>query len=100
MCAPTEHVRYEWSFNDYTAFCQVTGQHQTHMITATGYVPAFDIPGFATYGASAGVAGAHRRSVAGLHELRARRVRLLLSMRGLPAQALMQRADCRIGALD
>jgi iron complex outermembrane recepter protein len=48
-------VRYEWAFNDYNAFVQVTGQHQTHMVTATGYVPAFDIPGFATYGASAGI---------------------------------------------
>jgi iron complex outermembrane receptor protein len=48
-------IRYEWSFNDYNAFCQVTGQHQTHMVTATGYVPAYDIPGFATYGASAGI---------------------------------------------
>jgi outer membrane receptor protein involved in Fe transport len=48
-------VRYEWAFNDYNAFVQFTGQHQTHMVTATGYVPAFDIPGFATYGASAGI---------------------------------------------
>jgi outer membrane receptor protein involved in Fe transport len=26
------------------------------MVTATGYVPAYDIPAFATYGASAGIA--------------------------------------------
>jgi outer membrane receptor protein involved in Fe transport len=50
------HIRYEWNFGDYNAFTQVTAQHQTHMITATGYVPAYDMPGFATYGASAGVA--------------------------------------------
>jgi iron complex outermembrane recepter protein len=50
------HLRYEWNVGDYNAFCQVTGQHQTHMVTATGYVPAYDIPAFATYGASAGIA--------------------------------------------
>jgi len=49
-------VRYDWTFNDYSAFWQVSGQHQAHMITATGYVPAFDMPGFTTYDASAGVA--------------------------------------------
>jgi iron complex outermembrane receptor protein len=49
-------IRYDWSFYDYTAFVQVTGDHQAHMVTATGYVPAFDVPGFSTYGASAGVA--------------------------------------------
>jgi iron complex outermembrane recepter protein len=49
-------IRYEWPFNDYNGFVQVGGQHQTHMVTATGYVPAFDLPGFTTYDASAGVA--------------------------------------------
>jgi outer membrane receptor protein involved in Fe transport len=49
-------MRYDWSFNDYTAFVQVTGDHQAHMVTASGYVPAYDIPGFSTYGASGGVA--------------------------------------------
>ncbi len=49
-------VRYEWAFNDYNAFAQIAGQHQDHMITATGYIPAFDMPGFSTYDASAGVA--------------------------------------------
>ena len=49
-------VRYEWDFSDYNAFVQASGQHQTHMITATGYVPAFDMPGFSTYDAAAGVA--------------------------------------------
>jgi hypothetical protein len=49
-------VRYDWSFNGYTAFVQVTGDHQAHMVTATGYVPAYDVPGFSTYGASGGVA--------------------------------------------
>jgi iron complex outermembrane receptor protein len=49
-------LRYNWTFNDYNAFCQVAGQHQDHMITGTGYVPVYDMPGFATYDASAGVA--------------------------------------------
>ena len=49
-------MRYEWGFNDYNAFVQVSGEHQAHMITATGYVPAFDMPAFTTYDAAAGVA--------------------------------------------
>ncbi len=49
-------VRYEWMLNDYNAFVQVGGMHQAHMITATGYVPAFDIPAYSSYDASAGVA--------------------------------------------
>ncbi|MHB8477103.1 MAG: TonB-dependent receptor [Steroidobacteraceae bacterium] len=49
-------VRYEWSFNDYNAFVQVGGSHQAHMITATGYVPAYDIPAYSSYDAAAGVA--------------------------------------------
>jgi iron complex outermembrane receptor protein len=48
-------LRYEWAFNDYNAFVQVNGDHQAHMVTATGYVPAYDIPGFSTYGASGGL---------------------------------------------
>lgn len=49
-------LRYDWSFNDYRAFVQATGNHQTHMVTATGYVVAYDIPGFTSYDASAGIA--------------------------------------------
>ncbi len=49
-------VRYEWTSNDYNAFVQVGGVHQAHMITATGYVPAFDIPSYTSYDAAAGVA--------------------------------------------
>jgi iron complex outermembrane recepter protein len=48
-------VRYEWPMGDYNAFVQGAFQHQTHMITATGYVPAFDMPRFTTYDASLGV---------------------------------------------
>jgi iron complex outermembrane receptor protein len=49
-------IRYEWGFNDYNAFVQVSGEHQAHMITATGYVPAFDMPAFTSYDAAAGIA--------------------------------------------
>lgn len=49
-------VRYEWLIKDYAAFVQGTADHQAHMVSATGFVPAYDIPGFTTYGASAGVA--------------------------------------------
>jgi iron complex outermembrane receptor protein len=48
-------IRYDWNFNDYTAFVQATGDHQTHMLTGTGYVPGYDIPGFSTYGAAIGL---------------------------------------------
>jgi outer membrane receptor protein involved in Fe transport len=49
-------IRYEWSFNNYDAFVQVGGMHQAHMVTATGYVPAYDIPAYSSYDASVGVA--------------------------------------------
>ena len=49
-------IRYEWTFNDYNAFAQVGGMHQAHMITATGYVPAYDLPAYSSYDASVGVA--------------------------------------------
>jgi iron complex outermembrane receptor protein len=49
-------VRYEWAFNDYNAFVQAGGMHQAHMITATGYVPAYDLPAYSSYDASFGVA--------------------------------------------
>ena len=48
-------ARYEWTVNDYNAFVQVGAAHQAHMITATGYVPAFDIPPYTSYDAAAGV---------------------------------------------
>jgi outer membrane receptor protein involved in Fe transport len=49
-------LRYDFTFNDYSAFWQVSGQHQAHMVTATGYRLAYDMPGFSTYDASVGVA--------------------------------------------
>jgi len=48
-------VRDEWAFNDYTAFWQVGGQHQAHSLSATGFVEAYDQPGFSTYDAAVGV---------------------------------------------
>ena len=49
-------LRYDWRFDDYSAFAQIGGQHQDHMVTGTGNVPTYDMPGFATYDASAGIA--------------------------------------------
>jgi outer membrane receptor protein involved in Fe transport len=49
-------VRYDWNVNEYNWFAQVTGDHQAHMVTATGYVVGYDIPPYSTYGASFGVA--------------------------------------------
>jgi outer membrane receptor protein involved in Fe transport len=48
-------VRDEWAMNDYTAFWQVGGQHQAHSLSATGFVEAYDQPGFSTYDAALGV---------------------------------------------
>ncbi len=49
-------ARYEWNFSNYNMFVQVAGQHQSHMLSATGYVRPYDMPAFSTYDASAGVA--------------------------------------------
>jgi outer membrane receptor protein involved in Fe transport len=49
-------IRYDWIVNDYSYFAQVTGDHQAHMVTATGYVVGYDIPPYSTWGASLGVA--------------------------------------------
>jgi len=48
-------IRYEWSFGDYTPFVQFSGQHQGHMLTATGYVPAYNINPYTSYDAAIGV---------------------------------------------
>ena len=48
-------ARYEWSFRDYDYFVQVSGNHQDHMVTGTGYLPAYDMPGYSSYDAAAGV---------------------------------------------
>jgi iron complex outermembrane recepter protein len=48
-------IRYDWVIDQYNAFVQATGNHQAHMVTATGYVAAYDIPAYSTYGASAGI---------------------------------------------
>ena len=49
-------ARYEWSFKDYDYFVQVSGHHQDHMVTGTGYLPAYDMPAYSSYDAAAGVA--------------------------------------------
>jgi outer membrane receptor protein involved in Fe transport len=49
-------LRYEWSMGDYGLFVQAGGMHQGHMVTATGYVPAYDMPPYTSYDAAAGIA--------------------------------------------
>jgi len=48
-------LRYEWVMADYNLFVQVGGIHQGHMVTATGYVPAYDVDPYTSYDASAGI---------------------------------------------
>jgi outer membrane receptor protein involved in Fe transport len=49
-------IRYDWVLGDYGWYVMAGAQHQGHMVTATGYVPAYDIPPMTTYDAWAGVA--------------------------------------------
>jgi outer membrane receptor protein involved in Fe transport len=48
-------VRYDWAFNGYNAFWQVSGQHTDHSYTATGYVEAYTLPAYSTMDASLGI---------------------------------------------
>jgi hypothetical protein len=48
-------LRYAWSFKDFALFGQVSGQHQAHSFTATGYVQGYELPAYSTYDASFGV---------------------------------------------
>jgi outer membrane receptor protein involved in Fe transport len=52
----TGRLRYDWVMDNYGLFVQAGVAHQGHMVTATGYVPAYDIPPLTTYDASAGIA--------------------------------------------
>ena len=52
----TGRIRYDWLVGNYGLFVQGGVAHQGHMVTATGNVPAYDIPPLTTYDASAGVA--------------------------------------------
>ncbi|MFL6600703.1 MAG: TonB-dependent receptor [Steroidobacteraceae bacterium] len=52
----TGRLRYDWVMGNYGLFVQGGVAHQGHMVTATGYVPAYDIPPMTTYDAAAGVA--------------------------------------------
>jgi iron complex outermembrane recepter protein len=51
-------ARYDWIMGDYALFVQAGAVHQTHMVTATGYVPAYNIPPYTSYDIAAGVARA------------------------------------------
>jgi outer membrane receptor protein involved in Fe transport len=48
-------IRYEWPIGEYNAFVQWGGQHQGHMVTATGYVVGYNIDPITTYDAAAGI---------------------------------------------
>jgi len=52
--AMTARIRYDWTMGDYNLFAQFGGVHQGHMVTATGYVPAYDIPPYTSYDAAVG----------------------------------------------
>jgi iron complex outermembrane receptor protein len=52
----TGRLRYDWVMGNYGLFVQGGVAHQGHMVTSTGYVPAYDIPPMTTYDAAAGVA--------------------------------------------
>jgi len=50
-------VRYDWSFDTYSAFWQLTGTHTDHSYGSTGYTTnAYDNPGYSTYDGSVGIA--------------------------------------------
>ncbi len=48
-------IRYDWVLGDYALFVQAGAVHEGHMLTATGYVPAYDIPPYTSYDAAAGI---------------------------------------------
>jgi outer membrane receptor protein involved in Fe transport len=52
----TGRIRYDWVMRNYGLFVQGGVAHQGHMVTATGYVPAYDITPLTTYDASTGIA--------------------------------------------
>jgi len=49
-------ARYEIPVGDYKAFVQFGGQHQAHSYSATGNVEAYEMAGYTTYDAAAGIA--------------------------------------------
>jgi iron complex outermembrane recepter protein len=52
----TGRLRYDWVMGNYGLFVQAGATHQGHMVTATGYVAAYDIPPLTLYDAAAGIA--------------------------------------------
>jgi iron complex outermembrane receptor protein len=49
-------ARYDWVWGDYLPYVQVGMQHQSHSLSASGNVEAYDQPAWTTYDLSAGVA--------------------------------------------
>jgi len=52
----TGRLRYDWVMGDYGLYVQAGATHQGHMVTATGFVPAYDIAPLTIYDAGAGIA--------------------------------------------
>jgi outer membrane receptor protein involved in Fe transport len=49
-------VRYDWAWGTYLPYAQLGMQHQSHSLSASGNVEAYDQPEWTTYDLSAGVA--------------------------------------------
>jgi len=49
-------LRYDWEWGAYLPYVQVGMQHQSHSLSASGNVEAYDQPSWTTYDLSAGVA--------------------------------------------
>ena len=49
-------VRYDWEWGSYLPYAQLGMQHQSHSLSASGNVEAYDQPAWTTYDLSAGVA--------------------------------------------
>ncbi|HWF99185.1 MAG TPA: TonB-dependent receptor, partial [Steroidobacteraceae bacterium] len=49
-------ARYDWEMGNYLPYVQLGMQHQSHSLSASGHVEAYDQPAWTTYDLSAGVA--------------------------------------------
>ncbi|MFI4886053.1 MAG: TonB-dependent receptor [Steroidobacterales bacterium] len=49
-------ARYDWEWGTYLPYVQLGMQHQSHSVSASGHVEAYDQPAWTTYDLSAGVA--------------------------------------------
>jgi hypothetical protein len=49
-------VRYDWEWGTYLPYVQAGMQHQSHSLSASGHVEAYDQPAWTTYDLAAGIA--------------------------------------------